>query len=150
MTGGFRAFWLLINIYHIKPPRGVLLRFSGFSGWTRSLIYQLGSIVLSGVLSVSGGRAWGGYDEVNLRCSVCYLIVLPFPLPRSCILEGNFSTCRARRGWLTSPLFVALSASASVQAHYFLYGVSYCCHPVSCLSDVSLLSEVKLPVSYSI
>ena len=89
------------------------------------------------------GTGLGGNDDVDLRCSVCYLIVLPFPFPRSCILVGDFFTCRARRGWLTSQLFVALSASASVQAHCFMYGVSYCCHPVSCLSDVSLLSKVN-------
>ena len=120
-----------------RPPCDIYLRFTWIFGWTRSLFYPLGVVVLSG--TVAGGRAWGGNDEGNLRCSVFCIIIHPFPCTQSHVLEKGFPACGARGGWLTTPLFVAQSATASVQAHYFMYGVSYCCHPVSCLSDESVV-----------
>ena len=47
---------------------------------------------------------------------------------------------------MTCPLFIAQSASASVQAHHFMNGVPYRCHPVSGLSDVSLLYKIDIPI----
>ena len=61
-------------------------------------------------------------------------------------LQGRFSRMWGRGGWLATPLFIAHSAAASMQAHHFMYGVSYRCHPVSCLSDVSLLYKIDIPV----
>ena len=95
-----------------RPPCGIYLRVTWFFGWTRSLSYPLGVVVLSG--TVAGGRAWGGNDEGDLRCSVCYIVIRPFPRTQSHVFEEGFPACGAREGWLTTPLFVAQSATASV------------------------------------
>ena len=102
------------------------------------------------VWSVSGGQGLGGSDEAGRRCSVCSFIVLPFPFFRSCFSKADFLASRARRGWSNSPLFVALSTPTSVQAHYFIYCVAYCCHPAPWLFDVGLLNKVNLPVPHRI
>jgi len=98
------------------------------------------------VLSVARDRTWGGCKEVDLRCSVCCVVVRPFFGTTSHVFKGGSPARGAEGGWLTTPLFIAQSTAASVQAHYFMYGVSYRCHPVSCLSDVSLLYKIDIPV----
>ena len=73
----------------------------------------------------------------------------PFSFFPVLIFDEDFLASRAGRGWSISPLFVALSTPATMQAYCFMYGVSYCCHPVPSLPDVGLLYKVDLPVPYS-